>query len=309
MRRKSVEVEIVGGLGNQLFGLAAGLYLARKTSTDLTLNLSQVGLGGTDHGKSIKEFNIPESYFSESETETSMPNLMIRISNKIAREIPAYKMIRDSINEIYTADKLGFESDFAKLIQPRYIKGYFQTHVYADCVKSELRDYLTLKSESDWYLDNLREIKENNPIAVHMRRGDYLKLKDEFGVLDIEYYVGMTKSLMERRDSPIWIFTDSPEIVRKEIQGTVLQSAKIIEPPVESSPNESMLLISKCHTIVMSNSTFSWWASYLSSPETVIYAPSKWFKGRNDPARIIPPNWSTAISIWQSSVNEGGGSN
>jgi hypothetical protein len=309
MRRKSVEAEIIGGLGNQLFGLAAGLYLARKTSTNLTLNLSQVGLGGTDHGKSIKEFNIPESYFSESETITSIPNFMIRISNKIAREVPAYKTIRDSINEIYTAEELGFESDFATLTHPRYIKGYFQTHVYADCVKSELRDHLTLKSESDWYLNKIREIEKNNPIAIHMRRGDYLKLRDEFGVLDIEYYVGITQSLMEMTDSPIWIFTDSPEIVRKEIEGTVLQNAMIIEPPVESSPNESMLLISKCHTIVMSNSTFSWWASYLSSPETVIYAPSKWFKGRNDPARLIPPNWSTAISIWQSSVNEGGGLN
>ena len=306
MKRESVEVEIVGGLGNQLFGLAAGLYLARRTSSGLTLNLSQVGVGGTDHGKSIKEFNIPEVYFGDIEKITLKPNFISRISNKLAREFLVYKKVRDSINEIYTAGELGFEDDFATLTRPRYIKGYFQTHVYTDYVKSELREYLTLKSESNWYLDKVREIEQENPIAVHMRRGDYIKLRDEFGVLDVEYYIGLTKNLIEREVRPIWIFTDSPQIVREEILGTILQNAKIIEPPVGSSPNESMLLISKCNTIVMSNSTFSWWASYISAEGTLIYAPHKWFRGRSDPANLIPPNWSTAESIWQSSFTEEG---
>jgi hypothetical protein len=306
MRRKSVEVEIIGGLGNQLFGLAAGLYLARKTSTTLKLNLSQIGIGGTNHGKSIREFRIPEAYFCESKKVTLKPNFVNRLSNKIARELSSYKKIRDLINEIYTASELGFESDFAALSEPRYIKGYFQTHVYPDYVKSELRELLVLESKSDWYLKKLKEIEVNQPIALHMRRGDYVKLKEEFGVLDIQYYAQVILNLKKYENHPMWIFTDSPQLVRKEIQGTLLHDAVIIEPPVESSPNESMLLISKCPTIIMSNSTFSWWASYLSEQGTLIYAPSKWFKGRNDPAKLIPPNWFTVISIWQPSLSEEG---
>jgi hypothetical protein len=309
MKRESVEVEIIGGLGNQLFGLSAGLFLSRKTSTPLKLNLSQIGVGGTDHGKSINEFQIPKSYFNDSKKVSLKPSFIGRVSNKIAREFPAYKKTRDSFNGIYTATELGFESEFESLGEPRYIKGYFQTHLYADFVRSELRELIILKTESDWYLNKLREIEKSQPIAIHMRRGDYVRLREEFGVLDVQYYIDLISSLTEKNIRPIWIFTDSPELVRKEIKGTNLQDAIIIEPPSESSPNESMLLISRCNTIVMSNSTFSWWASYLSAEGTLIYSPSKWFKGRTDPLRLIPPNWSTALSIWQPSENEEGESN
>jgi hypothetical protein len=304
MRRKLVEVEIIGGLGNQLFGFAAGLYLSRKTSTPLKLNLSQIGIGGTNHGKTITNYQIPDHFFTESQKVALKPNFINRVSNKIAREVPAFKKIRDSINNIYAATDLGYERDFEELIQPRYLKGYFQTHVYPDYVKSELRQLLVLKSGTDWYFNKITEIEEIEPIAIHIRRGDYLKLSDEFGVLDIQYYVALVSELTKKASRPIWIFTDSPDRVRQEILGTILNDANIIEPPVESSPNESMLLISKCNTIVMSNSTFSWWASYLSANGTLIYAPSKWFKGREDPTRLIPPEWSTAFSLWQESEND-----
>jgi hypothetical protein len=309
MRRNSVEVEIIGGLGNQLFGLAAGLYLSRKTSTPLKLNLSQIGMGGTNHGRSITNFQIPESYFHESKKVISKPSLINRISNKIAREIPAFRRIRDLINEIYTATELGFEQDFETLSRPRYIKGYFQTYIYPDFVKSNLQELLVLRFGSSWYLDKIKEIEANKPIAIHMRRGDYIKLKEEFGILDIKFYEGLVLELTKNESRPLWIFTDSPKLVRKEIEGTILCGATIIEPPIESSPNESMLLISKCNTIVMSNSTFSWWASYLSTPGTLIYAPSKWFKGRKDPASLIPSDWSTVESIWQPTENEESESN
>jgi hypothetical protein len=309
MKRKSVEVEILGGLGNQLFGLAAGLYLARKTSTKVRLNLSQIGIGGTNHGKSIRDFQIPEDYFLDSIKISLKPDFLSRVSNKIARELPTYKKIRDSINEIYTATELGFEREFEGLTLPRYIKGYFQTYIYADSIKPELRELLVLRSGSDWYFRKVIEIDKVQPIAIHMRRGDYVKLKDDFGVLDIQYYAGLVNNLRKSSVRPIWIFTDSPQLVSKEIEGTILRDATIIEPPVESSPSESMLLISKCNTIVMSNSTFSWWASYLSREGTEIYAPSKWFKGRNDPEKLIPPEWNRSFSVWQTTENQEGESN
>jgi Glycosyl transferase family 11 len=309
MKRKSVEVEILGGLGNQLFGLAAGLYLARKTSTKLRLNLSQIGIGGTDHGKTIRDFQIPEDYFLEPRKISLKTTTFKRASNKLARELTVYKKIRDTVNGIYTAIELGFEQDFERLNEPKYIKGYFQTYVYSDSIKSELRKLLVLKSGSDWYFKKIEEIEKDPPIAIHMRRGDYIKLKDDFGVLDIQYYAGLISDLQKSSKRPIWIFTDSPQLVSEEIKDTILRDATIIEPPKESSPSESMLLISKCHTIVMSNSTFSWWASYLSAEGTSIYAPSKWFKGRNDPEKLVPPDWQRSLSIWQPTENKEGESN
>ena len=51
MKNKSnsrVLVEVVGGLGNQLFCYAAGAYLAKKAGTKLVLDISKVGVGAVD---------------------------------------------------------------------------------------------------------------------------------------------------------------------------------------------------------------------------------------------------------------------
>ena len=77
-KRSNVEVEIIGGLGNQLFGYAAGLFLSKKIGSDLNLNLGLVGVGGTDHGKSIRGFSIPAEIFIESDRSSNQRILVDR---------------------------------------------------------------------------------------------------------------------------------------------------------------------------------------------------------------------------------------
>jgi hypothetical protein len=296
-RRSTVEVEIIGGLGNQLFGYAAGLFLSRKVGSDLILNLGLVGVGGTDHGKSIRGFSLPEEIFIESKKTTNQQVLINRIANKLARHSKLFKKSRDFLLRDFTSIELGFEESFWNLRGSRKIRGYFQTHLYADTVKIELRESLVITNTSIWYRNQIEKLNECNPVGIHMRRGDYLGLMEEFGILDISYYV----SIVERNNlqsRPIWIFTDSPEMVAQEIIGTILEESCIINPPKESSVNESLLLMSMCETLLISNSTFSWWAAYLNKPTSSIHAPSKWFKGRPDPERLIPDTWKSHESIW-----------
>jgi hypothetical protein len=141
MRRPPpVEVEIVGGLGNQLFGYAAGLFLSTKTGSDLILNLALVGIGGTDHGKSICGFSIPEEIFIERNNSTNRHVLMSRITNKIARHSKPFIKLRASLLRDFTSAELGFEDTFWTLRKPSKIRGYFQTYLYADTVKKELKE-------------------------------------------------------------------------------------------------------------------------------------------------------------------------
>ena len=294
-----VEVEIIGGLGNQLFGYAAGLFLSKKTASELRLNLGMVVIGGTNHGKSLLGFSIPAKLFVDPSTSQNRSVLIKRIINKAARHSNLIRNLRNWLSHEYTSTELGFEESFWNLESPRKIRGYFQSYLYVDAVEDELRKRVVIDNPTDWYLERSKLIEKVNPVAIHFRRGDYLNLIDEFGILDVSYYASIIQEYeFEIQSRPLWIFTDSPELVTAEIRGTSLENALILIPPGNSSANESLLLMSMCQTLVISNSTFSWWAAYLSKSSSTIYAPSKWFRGRKDPDKLIPTNWKLCESVW-----------
>ena len=51
---KKIEVELVGGIGNQLFGYFAGRYLAKRNGSDLHLKIINPNLGETVNKGTIR---------------------------------------------------------------------------------------------------------------------------------------------------------------------------------------------------------------------------------------------------------------
>ena len=74
---------------------------------------------------------------------------------------------------------------------------------------------------------------------------------------------------------------------------------RIVEPPANSDPVESLMLMSKAAHIAISNSTFSWWAATFSGDDSTVYAPTKWFEQREDPKDLYPDNWVKIQSEWE----------
>jgi hypothetical protein len=77
-KKNCVEVTAVGGLGNQLFCYAAGLYLAEKTKTRLVVNVSQIGVGSVDHGKTIINFDLDCEFRNSSQVGDVRSNFLLR---------------------------------------------------------------------------------------------------------------------------------------------------------------------------------------------------------------------------------------
>lgn len=300
-KRRYVTTEIVGGLGNQLFGLAAGMFLAQKLNAPVKLDLSMIGKGGTDHGKSILNFDLPNTIKIKSSRWSIFPlDILRRVNNKISRRFKRYSGFLSNLTQIYTSSELGLESKFIEINEPKYIKGYFQSYIYVDAVRDSFMSIANISKTSEWFNRTLDEMHEAQPYVLHIRRGDYKTLINDFGLLSIEYYQRAVSALPGyHENAPIWIFTDSPKDVINEIQGTSFQNARVIMPLPETPVNESLILMSKAKYLVIGNSTFSWWAGYLNANQANIVAPKKWFKGREDPRELLPPQWILAESIWK----------
>tara|TARA_R110002074_G_scaffold149698_1_gene302405 strand:- start:15226 stop:15531 length:306 start_codon:yes stop_codon:yes gene_type:complete len=88
-------------------------------------------------------------------------------------------------------------------------------------------------------------------------------------------------------DRPVKIFSDDPEWCSKNFKGGRFEISK-------KDFLEDFELLSKCSYHIIANSSFSWWAAWLSDSKKVI-APAIWF-GPNGPGEakdIVPSNWTT----------------
>lgn len=121
-----------------------------------------------------------------------------------------------------------------------------------------------------------QKIVETNSICVTIRRGDFLdkKYKNYFYVCHEGYFKEAIKKMQEMvKDPQFVVFSDDVEWCKKHMsfpEGTIFESGK---DPVW----EKLRLMYSCKHFIISNSTFSWWAQYLSRNENkIVIAPSKW---------------------------------
>lgn len=284
---------LLGGLGNQLFSYFAGASLAGQLDVGLTVDPSWIRSGMTDHGVEIEKFELPGTWLPERklrawERPGSLPS---RAVNKAVRQSNAIgRLLRR-----HDSDVVGFDPRLLRRRRPAVISGYYQSWRYPDlAVRYGYPRRPDLKTPSHWLDDLVGEASAKRPIAVHVRRGDYAHVPT-FGLLSIDYY---RKALIRLRgqglDGPIWLFTDEPYRVQEEFQD--LHFDRLIQSP--DGPAVEMLAMSYAAAVVTGNSTFSWWAAWMSGLSEEVVSPMPWFRSRGEIPDLIPHKWQRVQASW-----------
>jgi hypothetical protein len=116
---------------------------------------------------------------------------------------------------------------------------------------------------SSWLKDMKELSAVERPIAVHVRRSDYLNYSNTYPTLGLSYYLPALERLTEALGKrPVWLFSDEPDLVLSEFQN-MLKFDRVIEPKAADNSVELLELMSTSLGIITANSTFSWWAAYL----------------------------------------------
>ena len=297
-KRDYFEISIDGGLGNQLFKFYAGLYFSKEYGMDPIFETSRLANITNLHvGENIKTLGLLDGYTTTSNHSLNPRELKMRIHGAYSRRIANFNSILSSPLADQEQSEIGY-IEFNQSINPKDLKyGYFQSWRYFDALDIKpIISHQSLVRPSKWLEQQLSLLAEIDPLVMHVRRGDYqLKKNRQIGCLSSDYYQSINSDVLEKNE--IWIFTDSPNKVREEFKnfGTKI---RLIEPPPISDPVESMILMSNASKIVISNSTFSWWAAKFADPRTSVYAPSKLFEHRSDPTDLIPDAWEIVESKW-----------
>lgn len=142
----------------------------------------------------------------------------------------------------------------------------------------------------NWRESILHDINfDKHKVAVHVRRGDYVSesyLGNRDCSLPASYYYNSIKIIRDRVPNPYFIFvTDDIAYVKENFED--------VEPKIVCSYDSitDFLTIAFSDSAIISNSSFSWWASKLGSKKSFVVSPKYWlgFKERVEfPNGVIP---------------------
>lgn len=260
---------IKGGLGNQFFVYATAYALSKKFDTDLLLDPHIYLTSYKLRDYSLTKFNIGnQNYLVTDRIESGNLSLFFY---KVLRKIKLRILNPLTITEKDPFELMIFED---KTFQNNlYLDGYWQNYRYFNNYKEDLqKQFIPNKEELSAETNRLKnEIIENHGIVVHVRRGDYITFKGG-SCLDLSYYKKSIDHI--RRFDPtarVYFFSDDINYIKENFND--VDNSFII--PETFTDIESFYLMSQGRHFVISNSTFSWWAAYLSNyqKDSIIVAP------------------------------------
>lgn len=176
-----------------------------------------------------------------------------------------------------------------------FIEGAFQNWRYFDHYRKDIiNEYKICIPIAEHHNKLLKKISESNSVCVHIRRGDYTNshYKNTLSICDLNYYQRAMDYIARKTKTPIfYVFSNT-----HEDHEWIKENYKFKYPTVymdfDNSDYEELRLMGSCKHFIISNSSFSWWAQYLSANDTkIVVAPSKWFNGPVNAAGIYMPGW------------------
>lgn len=149
------------------------------------------------------------------------------------------------------------------------IYAYLQSEKYFSHIEKEIREDFEFKNNIASPCKELVSSVED-PIALHVRRGDYLTNSDNHPPCGKDYYDAALAKFDSNRN--VIVFSDDPAWCNTQFADDRFLIS-------EGGDNlADLCMMSLCTDFIIANSSFSWWGSWLSeNPNKRIIAPKKWF--------------------------------
>ena len=267
---------IVGGLGNQLFQTAACLKY-RKQKEKVIISF----LGDIHVPKRVNCLNYiferPNWLYFDNSPYLNLPTKFIAKTSASLRFGSYLPLI--SIND-RNFSSINYRSSAKSVL---FLDGYF----------NQKWSYLTLKKAFNQL--KLRQIELDKvslqtckkDVVIHVRGGDFLTIPN-LNICDLEYYKKSISYAISKGYYSFKLITED-QIYGKEILKEIKKS--FIDLNIKMLNSDSIKndfnLIRSSKLAILSNSTFSWWASFLSTSKKEFIVPKNFSIKEK---RIILPN-------------------
>lgn len=282
-----IVVRLQGGLGNQLFQFAFGLNLEHRMQAPVQYDISSLTSPPPRPDITRREYMLdifdgPKMISSLSESEL------------------------DGFTHVVEPEQFRFHP-IAGLVgsyerHNLYFSGYWQHPRYAGDVKPALLAGLqpAPSQRTPDIIAMEQEIRSCTAVAVHFRRGDYAavpSVRARHGVQGLDYFE-LARTVMQKHhpEARYFLFSDDVPWLEEHFQHD--DRVRIVPEALAGAKSGGhFLLMRTCRHFIISNSTFSWWAAWLSGADHgstgTVLAPRCWMSGLDvDTSEIIPAGWT-----------------
>ncbi len=253
-------IKLSGGLGNQLFQYALGCALAEELGVEI---IYDEGNYRKDRRRQVLIRNIGFNYKKIS----AVQNFLWTLKSK---------MKKDDLWGIYK-DTPEFEYHQISR-KTKYLIGSWQNKKYFSNIRKKLVEEINFDYVlNDYQKQMVLTMQQENSVAVHVRRTDYLQLSDIYAVPKIDYYFQAMQYIEKEYGScRFYFFSDDISWCKQHFEDK--QNYVFVDADISTLAVCDFELMRNCKGFIIANSTFSWWASWLSQAENkIMIAPKVWF--------------------------------
>jgi hypothetical protein len=287
-----VITRLTSGLGNQIFQLAHGMWLAQVGGAELRFDTMWFPLVSRLHPVkrelALRHFQVdlPEEFRGPRRWLVGVLAAIhdrFTVARSLLETIGGFQLVRES---------LGIHGDYPKspVTTRLYADGYWQTRGPFTSIRHLLLPCLIPRQPLCKPAQQLVKATGTQPTGfIHVRRGDYINYGGEGATLPIRYYKDALQLLAsEGLNVHRWlVFSDDPTWTRSHF--SFLKGAQFVDYQSVNRDIEDLMIMKSCAAGIIANSSFSWWGAALGSRlERPIVAPDRYW--RNYP--FLSDSWS-----------------
>lgn len=303
-----IYTNIAGRCGNQMFDYAFSRKLQEIYGDSICFNFYHINKHDDPHCEDLlKYFNVNKYIINNSKNNLIFKygnifqimmyciyKILIIFSSKNLIEIYKKKLKWQRILNIfgiYTYEHI-YGKPKKTIFKNKFVDGNFEDKRFFDSIRNILIKEFTPKQDIKSYnLDLFNVIKNEESVCISFRRTDFLSEKHSAlrNICSEKYYFDAMKIMKEKKPNCVFVFfSDDIEWVKKQYSGfdnCYFESGK-------DNVAETIRLMSNCKNFIMANSTFCWWAQYLSTNRNkIVISPDHWININNYQHSLIDNNW------------------
>lgn len=282
-------VNVIGGLGNQMFQYAFYLSLKYKFKEEIKLDVTSFENYDLHNGNELENiFKMNASYANLKEKKEVTNDGDNRFFQRLKR-----KLLLDKKRVIERdADQFYFKNlSYGLPNKDLFYRGYWQSYKYFEPIAELVKAQFTFPELTDKKnLDLVKRINNQQSVSLHVRRGDYIDHPLLGNICTLSYYQNALSLVNKKIENPlIIVFSNDINWCKSNLK---LIDAEYVDWNSGKNSFKDMQLMSLCDHNIIANSSFSWWGAWLNTnPNKIVVAPTKWIKDLKCLNDLIPSDW------------------